>query len=330
MQSPVRLAAALAVLITLPASAQESGDRISFSRPTDKVNRVDERPRLDIGSRKADFPVNSPGSDGVAMATPATPALSRAQLDALKKLQADRDWALQDLQPAGETDAGPSDDGGRLSIEDLFNRSRPAGNPGRGRPSQDNDLTSGQLPAGDAARRPVEAANEFSPRARSILDGGTIFDRRPKATDSLFHQPVNDPVTTTGLTGNPKTPAERRSEQRMLNFREMLQTSVFAPSNPRADGAPGLTGSTPGLNPQYNTADPGRPGLPREELSGGTRDEGLFGGGVTPTRPNFSAFSSLGAEAGGLDVRSRALPTLEPRSTPTVPVPKFEIPRPKF
>ncbi|HMO65287.1 MAG TPA: hypothetical protein PKE47_08725, partial [Verrucomicrobiota bacterium] len=107
----------VSALLAAPAPAQDSGDRISFSKPTDKVNRVDERPRLDTGRRSADFPVGSPGSDGGGLAPPATPALSRAQLDALKKLQADRDWALQDLNPADETGAGAAAESGRLSID---------------------------------------------------------------------------------------------------------------------------------------------------------------------------------------------------------------------
>ncbi|MFN0069172.1 MAG: hypothetical protein ACKVYV_16240 [Limisphaerales bacterium] len=334
--------ALLTALLVWPSAAQEGGDRINFSKPTDKVNKVDQqRPRIDGARRDMDLSGGSLGGDSVSAPAAAQPTLTRGQLDALKKLQADRDWALQDFRTEDEHgSSGPGfGDSGRMAIDDLFDRSR-AGKPDARAPARDatggdnSDASLSPRTSDRTTARPFEAANDFSPRARSILDGETLFEKQKKKGQQgiLGHGGPND---LGALTSTAKTPAERRSEQRMLDFRKMLNTSAFDPDSRGTDGAPSLTGAaTPGLNSQLNQANPrrgDRSGTLADDGPARAREDVFLGGtGVSALRPRSSTLPDLGREASGLDATRRTETDLGPRDRPAMTIPKFEVPRRNF
>lgn len=330
----------LAASLILTAAAQDGSDRITFSKPTDKVNKVeDQRPRVEGSRRDVDFSGPGLGGDSAAMPAMSSPSLSRSQLDALKKLQADRDWALQDLKPADETGSTSPENSGRLGIDDLFDKPRDGNAPARPQRREDNADpdrgASGSRPYNDpGAQRPIDAANDFSPRARSILDGETLFDKRRKnQRPGMIGEPAQDNFSAVGTSA--RTSAERRSEQRMLDYRRMLNTSVFDASKPATDGTPGLTGmDTPGLNSQLNAAGTGRPGRTgslADERPGAAREDVFLGGASAPAiGPRSTTLPELGREAGDLYNTRRKDWEPEVNGRPSVKIPTFEMPKRNF
>lgn len=340
-QTAFPVAALAAALLAWPAAAQDGGDRINFSKPTDKVNKVEEqRPRIEGERRDLNLSGGSLGGDSLGAPAAASPTLTRGQLDALKKLQADRNWALQDLEAGDAPGASvsSSDDSGRMTIDDLFDKSR-AGKPDTRAPRRDdaagdNFDTSRPPGVGDPAARPFDAVNDFSPRARSILDGDTLFEKqKKKGRQGILDQAAPDNFNAAATAA--RTPAEKRTEQRLLDFRKMLNTSVFNPANRETEGAPGLTGvAAPGLNSQLNQAGPGRgdrSGTLADEGPARAREDVFLGGtGVSAVRPRSTTLPELGREASGLDATRRTEPDLGPRDRPAMTIPKFEVPRRNF
>jgi len=323
----LRSALVLGAVLAAPGlPAQDGGDdRIEFSRPTDKINQVpEEERRIPRDERGGGLLTGSGLGEAAAGPTPApAPALSR---DTLRRLQAERDWALQDL-PGGadELEADPT----RMSVDDLFDKRDQAEKSGRREVRPDEPRMERRDNSG-AQDSIFSGRSEHAPRHPDILNGGSIFDKQRRTRGGQ----ADDGGLAVGEGAQRKSAAELRSEERARNFRELLNRSVFDPGT-RTEHSPLEQGfGVPGLNrdlavPGARRTGPapiGTPEAPRQEdrqLADGTRP-------VEPLRGLRGLPDAGGREAGGLYERPDNALEFRPNGTPTVQIPSYKPPRRNF